>query len=742
MPDSCTTSPVETQMGGCLLPARWREPFLLSPWALHVFFLAYAINCIVFYQDRIDLDITQFLNSSLLARGVFFIVHGRGFIQVPPQILPWLAIQVGLPLKGVALAYSLGFCVYHYLIALLLYWGFRRRDLATLMVFIILVYLVHNNFYIYADGMHIIPWALCMLAVLQQPVRGLLGRVLVALGAALFAVITASSHPFGMPLCLALAGYALFCSAQRLRLLPTLATVVVALAAYHIWHRSHMDSYDRAAMEMVGLATLRQNGLYFIRYFVFAHSGAIVCMALLVGLGLFHASRRGAYWFSALCILGYAALISTYVPRFTHLYYWHCMLPMYAILAAPFFDTHSTTPGTRTAARFIFAAALVWAVVGSAADLTALRARSVFQANLISALPADKNGDRLYILEDGQLSRDYLSSFLPQYFSEETCLRNAYTDTATTTVLMARSRHEKGNWMLSQVWIKQPSSYLPGFPLKKEAFTPAIVPSPAATIFGQATQVSLDYPERPTRVRVVDGWLCNYQRPPKMVYSVPITVTNKGDKPFPARSTEGKGVLFGYYWHRDGKIVHEDLKAEWLPVNVTSSFQHVLNVQWAGVPDDARLGVDLFLNGRPLLHPDVYYSLIPSGESVVRKTSESVIEMQAGFYNVEKSGVWLARLARFAFIRDLRQFSFALLPPPNTDAAHPADVEVRCEATGVVVAHRFTDRTPFTVTVTAPRAGQAVLITSSREYCPAREGTSADTRNLAVKLYEIKAVAP
>ena len=176
------------------------EPFVLSPLALHLLFFIYAVNCVVFYRDRMDLDVCQFLNGSLLSRNTLFIVHGRAFIQVPPQILPWMAVQAGLAVKWVMVAYSLGYWLYHYVMTLLLYYGFRRRDLATLQVFAIVMYLVHNNFYMYADGMHLIPYALCMLASLQIPAARPLSRFRSGACARAFALAAASSHPFGMPL--------------------------------------------------------------------------------------------------------------------------------------------------------------------------------------------------------------------------------------------------------------------------------------------------------------------------------------------------------------------------------------------------------------------------------------------------------------------------------------------------------------------------------------------------------------
>jgi hypothetical protein len=716
----------------------------LTPTALHLFFLLYAINCAVFYQDRMILDTVKLLAWKLLAQDALFVEHGRAFIQLPPQILPWLAMKIGLPLKGVALAYSLGFCLYHYLMALLLYYGFRRRDLATLLVLVILIHLAHNNFYIIADGMHIIPWALCMLAVLQYPTRSLSGRVLVALGAVVFAVITASSHLFGLPLSLALGGYAFFISDRRKRLLPALAVTVVGLMVFYAWHRAGMNEYEREKMGRIGLEMLRGNGRAFALYFVFAHAGALAGAALLGSMGLFHTAHRGACFFSALCVLGYATLIAAYVPineGFIHLYYWHCMMPMYAIVGTPFFDAHCAVPIMRVLSRPLLAGGLAWSVVGSASDLSALRERSAFQTHLCGALA--ENGQGRFIVEDKQLSRDPAKKFPRGFLLDETGIRTSYTDPAKATLLISQATHAAEYWAFAANEGGAPSRYLPWHPAKQEAFVPAIVPAPRAEILRQAGCISLDYPENPTYMRVIDGWLSNYLRPPKVVYSVPVAVTNRGVTPFPACDTERTPVMFGYYWQRGGTILFEDLNAEYLPVNVKTTFQHTLNVRRAGIPHDARLTVDLFLNGQPLLCPEAYYRLIPDDRNFTQKALfDGVITTQKGFYNPEKSGVWMARRARFTFTRDLRLCSFSLSPPPNVDVGHPADIEVRCEAAGMVIAHRFTDRTPFTVTVDAPKAGQTVVVTSTMSFCPARAGTSADTRRLALKMHGMNAVAP
>ncbi len=600
-------------------PRGWRDPFSLAPWLLHVFFLLYAVNCLVFYQDRMIVDAIGWLNGHLLAQDTLFIRRGRAFIQLPPQMLPWLAVQMNLPLKWVAMAYSLGFCFYHYLMALLLYYGFRRRDLAALLVLAILLYLVHNNFYIIADGMHIIPWALCLLAVLQCPAQRLSGQVLVALGTVLFAVITASSHLFGLPLSLALGGYALLASDRRRRLMPALVLMTAALLVYYFWHRVGMDKYESDKMGQIGLQTLRKNGLNFVRYFTFAHAYALAGVLALGAFGWFQAAHRGVCWFSALCTLCYAAMIASYMPlgdRYIHVYFWHCMMPMYALMALPFFDMHGDMTGKGAVSRCMLAVAAVWAVAGSAMDLSAFRERSAFQTNLVRAL--DENGKHLFVMNPKRLSRDNARAFAPDFLQEETSARTAYDDPVKTTILMSSSMFNAGCWAFSPNWAKTHSRYLPWLPLKKEDFSPAIVPAYRGEILRLSAQMSLEYPERPASVRLIDGWLSNYLHPPRLVYNVPVSVINRGDRPFPACDETDTPVMFGYYWHRNGKILFQDLKAEFLPLNVKSTFQHTISVQRAGIPGDARLSMDLFLNGVPLLHPETYYALIPSDQKSVR----------------------------------------------------------------------------------------------------------------------------
>ena len=727
-----------------LLPPSWRSPFQLSPWALHVFFALYAANCIVFYRDRMILDTAKLLASELLAHDSLFVVHGRAFIQIPPQLLPWLAIHLGFPLSYVAAAYSLGFCLYHYAMALLLFFVFKRRDLATLLVLVVLVYLVHANFYILVDGMQIVPWALCMLAVLQRPATTLLGRMLVVIGTVGFALATLSSHPFGLPLCLALGSYAFWADEDRRRLVPALVVMTTALLLFYAWRKSGMDDYERAKLAQVGLAALWKNGWMFVRYALFAH-GLAWCIALFFAVyGAVHSGRRAACWMTIPAMVAYTALIGCYLPmrwEFLHVYAWHCMLPMYAIMAVVLFDRGGSTPALRAVSRVVFAAVALWAVLGTTLDLTAFRARAEFQNGLCEALGGEAGG--CYVLEDRQLSTDFARSLGRDFLPDETCLRSAYDRPGKTTILITRANFERATWIFSRRAAEAPSRYLDWYPVSRNRCVSAVIPVQRADLVRAAGHLSLQYAPGPWALRLVDGWLSNYRRPLQLVYDVPVSLVNTGKAPFPARDTADNPVMFGYYWHRNGKILYQDLKAEFLPVDVRTTTRHRLNVKRAGIPSDATLGMDLFLENRPLLHPEEYYAL--GGSVRATETAQllfnGTIRPLADFHAPEAGHVWLRRDARFSFARSLRSCSFKLKPPALASPDRPVDVVVRMGTGQTVCSHRFTDARPFVVTLDAPKAGQTVSIQSSRSFCPSRDGGGTDTRDLALDMYAFQAAS-
>lgn len=606
---SAAVQSAESPAGGRIFPIAWHEPLLLSPIALHVFFLVYALNCIVFYQDRWVFDTAEWLGSGLLTKGTFWTSHGRAFVQIPPQVPPWLAIQAGLSLKGIVVAYSLGYCLYHYAFALVLYYGFRRRDLTALLVLIIVLHLVHNNFYMQAEPMHMVPWVLCVLAMLQQPAGRFPGRAMLALGVALFSLIAVSAHLLGLPVLLVIGVYAFLTGSRRKQLLPVLILMLATLAAFYIHRKTAVDSYERKRLAQIGLDMLMRNAPEYLRYYLFGHTYAIAGMALIIARGFFYRTHRLVYWIMALSMLAYATLLASFSPLFFHLYHWYGTLPVYLIMGIPFFDARFPTPGSGFYARLLLAVAIPWAAIGTVSDLHALRERRAFQLHLADALAED--GKQVFLMDNKRLSLDYSKEILTQwYLAEESSERTALVGRSNATILWPRTLGRRSHWMFDAS--RKPTPYLPWFPLKMDELVPTMVPVEREKIQQRAAQVELEFQERPSSLNVIDGWLCNYVRPPKVVYSVPVAVKNSGTLPFPCRDKEGSSVMFGYYWHLDGKILYEDLRAEYLPIDVKSTFHHVLNVQRSGIPNNARLVVDLFLDGRPLLHPEIYQALSPN----------------------------------------------------------------------------------------------------------------------------------
>lgn len=102
-------------------------------------YAALAVLAAVFYLERMAVFDMSFQTFHILRTGSLQIQSGR-FGAACTQVFPWLAQAVGLPLKGVLLAYSLGHIIYYYLVFLLITlvlkqwkWGLALILLSTLM---------------------------------------------------------------------------------------------------------------------------------------------------------------------------------------------------------------------------------------------------------------------------------------------------------------------------------------------------------------------------------------------------------------------------------------------------------------------------------------------------------------------------------------------------------------------------------------------------------------------------------
>ncbi|NIA14430.1 MAG: hypothetical protein GWP08_10130 [Nitrospiraceae bacterium] len=574
------------------------ELVLLSPYVFHGLFLLYALMCLVFYKERLHLDVARFLDYGVL-QGRFFRLFGRDLGQIPPQLPAFAALKLGLPLREVARAFSVGFCLSHYAIGLVLFYGFKRRDLALLLIVLILVYLVHANVLAVADGMHVGAWALLLHALLDTRPDRAKRKLLRALAVPAVAVAVASVHPFGVALVVYLCGYAVLSHPQRRATIAVSLVTLLSLAGFLLLRRANVNSYELSHVSDLSLATFRANWRGFIPYFLFAHGLALLCASALFLLGAQHKEERWKMCFSLSAALGYALLIVGYVRggAFAHFtYLWHCFMPMYFILLLPLLATPAgSTPRKRIPA-LIFTIALCWAVVGSAGDFSMFRIRAEFFTNV---LEAGQRGEAFKYLLDNPFSTDPVKTWSPQFIADEVLLSTAFDGPDGVAILTPW--HKLDGLALLRPQARNLNTTFFGFSqISEEGFVPLVSAAPQAAILQRAESISLTHPARPTSWRIVDGHVTNYREPPKIVYDVPVTVRNDGDGSLPTFDEEGNAVLFGYYWVYRGELVFQNTHADLVPLDIRHTYRHRLNVKRDGIPGDAQLFVDLFLAGRPL----------------------------------------------------------------------------------------------------------------------------------------------
>ena len=92
----------------------------------HLFFICLALVSLFYWRERQAFDAAHYL-FELIDRKWFFIAHGRP-LGVVSQVLPLVGIWLGVPLKAVAILYSIGDILWYYLIFLFLGYGLQTRQ--------------------------------------------------------------------------------------------------------------------------------------------------------------------------------------------------------------------------------------------------------------------------------------------------------------------------------------------------------------------------------------------------------------------------------------------------------------------------------------------------------------------------------------------------------------------------------------------------------------------------------------
>lgn len=112
----------------------------------HLFFLLLLLFCIAYYRERILIYDTSFYLFNIIKNGNFFIPHGRYAIVIT-QILPLLAIKLGLPLKIVMKAFSLNVGLFYYALYLLIRYTLKDKFGGWLLIFSFALFAQTTYFY-------------------------------------------------------------------------------------------------------------------------------------------------------------------------------------------------------------------------------------------------------------------------------------------------------------------------------------------------------------------------------------------------------------------------------------------------------------------------------------------------------------------------------------------------------------------------------------------------------------------
>lgn len=101
-------------------------------WIGHLFFGVLLLMSLLYFKERLlHFDAANY-TFQLLYFEDFYIGHGR-WISAPTQLLPLLAIKLGVSLRTVLLVYSASFILFYYTIYLIVVYGFRQTKVGLFL---------------------------------------------------------------------------------------------------------------------------------------------------------------------------------------------------------------------------------------------------------------------------------------------------------------------------------------------------------------------------------------------------------------------------------------------------------------------------------------------------------------------------------------------------------------------------------------------------------------------------------
>ncbi|RME01161.1 MAG: hypothetical protein D6816_12720, partial [Bacteroidetes bacterium] len=147
-------------------------------------FLVLAIMAVYYFRERSLFLDTAFQSFEIIKNGGFAIQVNR-FGAVFAQAFPLLALKLGLPLKGVLIAWSLSFVLVHWALFSLALHRLRQPAFALCIALFNIILVNHSFYWVQNEGVQAVSWCLffwALLAHCEAKGKWTAGNVLTAAG--------------------------------------------------------------------------------------------------------------------------------------------------------------------------------------------------------------------------------------------------------------------------------------------------------------------------------------------------------------------------------------------------------------------------------------------------------------------------------------------------------------------------------------------------------------------------------
>ena len=289
-----------------------------------------------YFRERIFADGAYYL-VQLVNRGTFAIEHGR-FISMLSQVWPLLAVKLGLPLRAVLMAYSLGDVLYYYLVFLSVLYILKDKEGALLIILLLTVGIMYTFYCPVTELLQGLALLVLFDSLLKSTYRSSLpGKALLLV----LMVTVLYSHPLSFIVFFFLVGFRLIRKdigpgKNMVNLiLVAIMTVILKLKGLDDYDASkiqyHTDPHTHAYKQLFSLTYMKEFLPFFLKEY-----WMVVCAALFTLSWYIREKQYSKALYTSLAAGGYVALmVCTHYAPYLSNYSERMYLPVVPIVFIP-----------------------------------------------------------------------------------------------------------------------------------------------------------------------------------------------------------------------------------------------------------------------------------------------------------------------------------------------------------------------------------------------------------------------